>query len=423
MAVIKRNFLRELKEHLNKKEISLIIGPRQSGKTFLMRLLKEYLDKKGEITLFLGLDFEADKKVFASQNASVKKIELEIGKVKGYVFIDEIQRKEDAGVFLKGIYDMNLPYKFIVSGSGSVELKEKIHESLAGRKRVFELNTISFDEFVNFRTNYRYNKKLADFVRLEEGKTSEFLKEYLNFGGYPRVILEEKLSEKIKIIDDIFHSYLEKDISYLLKVKNTEVFSSLVKVLASQIGNLTNYSELASTLGISFQTVRNYLWYLEKTFVIEKLTPYFRNIRKEISRAPVVYFYDLGLRNYASGVFGNVSELTENGFLFQNFIFNILKEKIRFTGASLHFWRTKEKAEVDFVVDSGKDILPIEVKYKRFRQPEIGRSLRNFIEKYSPKRALIINLSMSEQVKIAQTEIVFLPYWEFLLENYKISNP
>ena len=109
------------------------------------------------------------------------------------------------------------------------------------------------------------------------------LNEYLNFGGYPRVILEEKLSEKTKIIDEIFHSYLEKDISYLLRVERIDAFSSLIKILAGQIGELINYSELASILGISIQTVKNYFWYAEKTFVIQKLPSYFKNVRKEIT--------------------------------------------------------------------------------------------------------------------------------------------
>jgi len=319
-----------------------------------MLLLKEYLEKKGKKTIFLSLDFESDKQYFISQNALLKKLNLEFGKEKGYVFIDEIQRKENTGLFLKGIYDLNLPYKFIVSGSGSIELKEKIHESLVGRKRIFELNPVSFEEFVNFKTNYRYDKKLNEFFEIEKEKTETFLKEYLNFGGYPRVILEEKLEEKIKIIDEIFRSYLEKDISYLLKVERIDAFSSLIKILASQIGKLINYSEISSTLGISIQSVKNYLWYAEKTFVIQRLTPYFKNPKKEITKSPTVYFYDLGLKNFALDLFGKIDFSTGNGFLFQNFIFNILKEKIRFTGAKIHFWRTKDKAEVDFVVDFGK---------------------------------------------------------------------
>jgi predicted AAA+ superfamily ATPase len=416
MAIIKRDLLEEIKKHLSAKEISLIVGPRQVGKTTLMLLLKEYLEKKGEKTIFLSLDFESDKQYFISQNALLKKLNLEFGKEKGYVFIDEIQRKENAGLFLKGIYDLNLPYKFIVSGSGSIELKEKIHESLVGRKRIFELNPVSFEEFVNFKTNYRYDKKLNEFFEIEKEKTETFLKEYLNFGGYPRVILEEKLEEKIKIIDEIFRGYLEKDISYLLKVERIDAFSSLIKILASQIGKLINYSEISSTLGISIQSVKNYLWYAEKTFIIQRLTPYFKNPRKEITKSPTVYFYDLGLKNYALDLFGKIDFSTGNGFLFQNFVFNILKEKIRFTGAKIHFWRTKDKAEVDFVVDFGKKVLPIEVKFKKLKDCVIERSTRSFIEKYHPQECWIVNLSLEKEIKLNKTKVKFFPFYKLFSE-------
>jgi hypothetical protein len=260
--MIQRTLFDELKIHLSKKEISFIIGPRQAGKTTLMLLLKDYLEKRKEKTVFLNLDIESDKQYFVSQANLVKKIKLELGEKKGFVFIDEIQRKENAGVFLKGIYDMNLPYKFIVSGSGSVELKEKIHESLVGRKRIFELSTLSFEEFVNFRTNYKYENRLLDFFEIEKEKSQQLLEEYLNFGGYPRVVLEELLEEKRKVINEIYQSYLEKDISYLLKIRKTEDFNNLVKVLAGQIGSLLNVSEVSRTLGISQKTVKDYLWYL-----------------------------------------------------------------------------------------------------------------------------------------------------------------
>lgn len=415
--MIKRKLFKELKEHLSQKEISIIVGPRQAGKTTLMELLKEYLERQGKNTVFLSLDFEADKKYFTSQNDLINKIQLEIGKNKGYVFIDEIQRKENAGLFLKGLYDLKLPYKFIVSGSGSVELKEKIHESLVGRKRTFELNTISFQEFVDFCTDYRYEGKLFDFFMVDKDRGKDLLIKYLNFGGYPRQILETQLKEKRKIIDEIYHSYLEKDILYLLRVEKIEAFSSLIKILASQTGKIVNYSELSSTVGISLKTIKNYLWYAQKTFILRKITPYFTNIRKELSKSPVVYFYDIGLRNYALGFFGNLTLPSELGFVFQNFILNILKEKIRFTAGELHFWRTKDKAEVDFIIKLGKNIIPVETKFKELRKPEIDRSLRNFILKYRPKKAYIINLKLRESIKVNETKIDFLPFYELVKEE------
>jgi len=413
--MIKRYMLDELKEHLSKKEISFIVGPRQAGKTTLMLMLKEYLERKGEKTLFLNLDIEHDKEFFSSQARLIKKIELELGKQKGFVFIDEIQRKEDAGLFLKGVYDMDLPYKFIVSGSGSVELKEKIHESLVGRKRIFELPTLSFEEFINFKTEYRYEDRLAEFFSLETEKTHELLEEYLNFGGYPRIVLEEKLDEKLKLINEIYQSYIERDISYLLKIHKTEAFSNLVKILAAQIGHLTNLSELSSTLGITVKTLKEYLWYLEKTFIIRRVSPYFRNIRKEITKSSIFYFYDLGLRNFAFGTFGSLKEM---GFIFQNFVLNILKEKTVISSTGIYFWRTKEKAEIDFVMDSGRYLMPVEVKYKKLAKPEIPRSLRSFAERYKPEKALVVNLALNTSVSMNQTQIFFIPFYRILEKNF-----
>lgn len=410
--LIERDVFKDIAEHLGKKEISLIVGPRQAGKTTLMNLLKNRLEKDGKQTVFLSLDFENDRRYFASQNNLLAKLKLEFGNNRGYVFIDEIQRKENAGLFLKGVYDRGLPYKFIVSGSGSIELKEKIHESLAGRKIIFEIRPISFFELVNFKTDYRYQNKLEDYFSVEKGKSLEFLEEYLNFGGYPRVILAETLQEKIRVIDEIYRSYVERDISLLLRVEKLDAFNSLVKILAGQIGGIINYSEIANTLGISLATVKNYLYYMEKTFIIQRITPYFKNIRKEITKSPSAYFYDLGLRNYVLGIFGNLTRPEDFGFLFQNLVFSVLQERIRFSGAKINFWRTKDKAEVDFVYSLGDKIVPIEAKYKTFVEPAIERSLRSFIEKYKPGKAIVATKDFKERLKIGNTTIEFLPFWD-----------
>ncbi|PIP12815.1 MAG: ATPase [bacterium (Candidatus Stahlbacteria) CG08_land_8_20_14_0_20_40_26] len=408
--MIKRELFPELKEHLSKKEISFIVGPRQAGKTTLMLLLKEYLEKKGERTVFLNLDIESDKQFFASQTALIKKIELEIGGERGFVFIDEIQRKENAGIFLKGIYDMHLPYKFIVSGSGSVELKEEIHESLVGRKRIFELSTLSFKEFVNFRTDYKYENRILDFLSIDRESAANLLDDYLNFGGYPRVVLENLLKEKRKIINEIYQSYLEKDITYLLKIRKSEDFSYLVKVSAAQIGQLFNTSEVSRTLGISQKTIKNYIWYLQKTFILQKVTPYYKNIRKEITKTPIFYFHDLGLRNYAIGVFGNLNNPHEKGLVFENFVFNILKGRFLEGPTLIHFWRTKDGAEVDFVIDIGRTQIPIETKFRHLKEPEMTRALRNFINRYRPQKVYIVNLSLERTLSMNMTKIYFIPF-------------
>lgn len=407
--LIKRKLFNQILDHLGSKEITLITGPRQAGKTTLMEAAEEDLKKKGEKTIFFNLDLDRDRPYFQSQDKLLQRLSLEIGE-KGYVFIDEIQRKENAGLFLKGLYDMKLPYKFIVSGSGSIELKEKIHESLPGRKRLFELSTLTFEEFVDFKTNYKYTRELAGFFAVFGELAQQYLEQYLNFGGYPKVVLAKTTEDKSKAIADIYQSFLEKDISILLNIQKTDSLTSLVRVLSAQIGNLANVAELSNTLGLSIQTVKKYLWYLEKTYIIKKVPPYFKNLRKEITKAPTYYFVDLGLRNYASNQFANAAA-APSGFLFENFVHNNLIDHLVLTPTTVHFWRTQDKAAVDFVLDTGPQILPIEVKYTHLKSPQISRSFRSFLLRYKPTKAYIVHLGSTFEIDVDNTKVHFIPFF------------
>jgi len=414
--LIQRNLYNDIKRHLKAKEISIIIGPRQVGKTTLMMELLNSLKNDGEKVLFLNLDYEADKRFFESQDLLLSKIKLEIG-TDGYVFIDEIQRKDNAGLFLKGIYDSDLSYKFIMSGSGSLELKEKIQESLTGRKRLFELLPVTFKEFVNYKTEYKYVNKLNTYFELENKKTEILLNEYLSFGGYPRVVTENNLEEKRKIIDEIYRSYIEKDIVNLLNIDRPDAFSLLIKILSSQIGRLLNYSQLAATIGISTITLKKYLYLAEKTYVIQTIGPYSGNSLKELTKSRTVYFYDYGLRNFSNDSFMLLQNQNECGFVFQNFIKNLIDEHLLWKSWILNFWRTTDKAEVDFVINKSSEIIPVEVKYTVLNNLTVKRSLRSFIEKYSPQRAFIINMRYSNQIIINKTKVIFIPFYKLITAN------
>ena len=408
--MIKRYVLTKLIDHLSNPEISLIIGPRQSGKTTAMHLLADRLATDGKKSLFLNYDLERDKPFFRTQEGLLAKIKLELG-TSAYVFLDEIQGKENAGLFLKGLADMNLPYKFIVSGSGSLELKEKIFESLAGRKRVFELYPLSFYEFLDFKTGYKYTDRLNDYLRVELDSGKKLLAEYLSFGGYPKVVLAQTQEEKAAAIADIYESYLSRDIVSILHLKNSEAIIQLVRILSSQAGQLVNYHELSSTLGISEKTVKRYIWYLEQTFIGLRLTPFTRRLRKEIVKSPIFYFRDTGLANYATGDFF-MQEFSGLGFRFQNMLFKNIKHSLIRGADSLHYWRTKDGAEVDFIIDKGRQIIPVEVKLQAVTQPKLPDGLRRFIKKYRPDTAYVVNLSYKETVAFGKTQIHFIPYYQ-----------
>ena len=138
--------------------------------------------------------------------------------------------------------------------------------------------------------------------------------EYLRFGGYPRVVLSPTIIEKQDTIRDIFQSYVERDISALLHLEKTEAVYHLLRLLSENAGSLVNISTLANTLGISAPTVKNYLWYLEKTFIINRITPFTRRTGREISKSPIVYFSDIGLRNFVNGSFAHELTPTDEDF-------------------------------------------------------------------------------------------------------------
>jgi uncharacterized protein len=153
---------------------------------------------------------------------------------------------------------------------------------------------------LSYKTSYRYEEKLSQFFTLEKERVGLLLDEYLAYGGYPRVVLAETEQEKYRIIEEIYQSYILKDIKALLNVQKTEAFSNLVKMLAVQSGKLINYANLSSNLDLTFTTIKAYLWYLQQTFVIQKVSPYYKNKQKELTKAPLYYFTDVGFRNFAA---------------------------------------------------------------------------------------------------------------------------
>ncbi len=413
--MIKREIKDKVVSNLVRKEITIIIGARQVGKTTLLKEIMAGLKGQGRPVLYFNLDIEEDSRHFRSQQILLDKIRLEAGSGRAYVFIDEIQRKEDAGKFLKGIYDMELPYKFVVTGSGSLELKEKIGESLAGRKYLIEMNPVGFREFVNYKTQYKYENRLGDFFLAETEKTARWLDEYLSFGGYPAVVTAGTVLRKQEIMNEIFVSYITKDISFLLGVREPDKFVRLIQLLAAQSGNILNYSQLSQDTGMRLETLKTYLWYAEQTFIINIVKPYFTNLKKELTKSPTIYFNDLGMLNFSRG---NLAGTVRDGLLFQNFIYLILKEYFTTGLSRIHFWRTKDKAEVDFVVHAGTGVVPVEVKFKSLKMAAVSRSFRSFISRYRPETGVIVNLDREETLQINGTRVRFVPWWKLLERSF-----
>jgi len=415
--MIKRWCYEKIKKHaFEAKEVTMVIGPRQSGKTTLLRQLMDEMIRDGRKVMYLNLDYEADNQFFESQITLIAKIKNDIGSA-GTVFIDEVQRKENAGVFLKGIYDMDLGYKFVVTGSGSFELNEKNVESMAGRKRLFELNSLSFKEFVDYKTDYRYVEKYDLLQRFESDKLSLMLQEYLVFGGYPAVVLANGEAEKRLLATEIFNSYLDKDIRGWLGVDKIQEFTEMCRVLAAESGQLLDMTKLGKQTALSYKTIKNYLWYLEKTYIIRTVRPFGKNKVNELVRSPMVYFNDLGMRNFLLGQLYQRDfkiNLVDTSFLFQNLIFLMLIDltEINLLPYDICYWRTKSGAEVDFVWGNIVKPIPVEVKFSK--QKNVTRSLMSFMNKYMPEKAFLVNLEVEKKYR----GVDFVPYWRLMEKNF-----
>lgn len=411
---IEREIFAQIVRHLKKEEVTVVTGSRQTGKTTLLLQLKDYLVKQKGIKpsqiKFFNLDLITDLEDLKSQADFIKFIKETLSKEKFlYIFIDEIQRLENPGKFLKGIYDLGLPVKLIVSGSSSLEIKSKIFESLAGRKMIFYLWPFSFKEYLSC-----FEPQLIDLLdrrssEVNKRKILNYLFEFVVLGGYPKVTLTKHKEEKIQILNEIYSSYVERDIVGFLKIRNPLIFTKLVTLLADQIGGLINLRELSNSLGINFRTIENYISCLENTFVVKTIRPYFTNTRKELTKMPKIYFADNGLRNFVLKNFRDFSESFEKDKLLENFVFSGLLKNWK---GGINFWRTKDKNELDFVLrDYYGNFILLEVKAVALRQPELTRGLYSFIERYKPSKAYILNLSLEQRIKFKGTQINFiLPY-------------
>lgn len=363
-----RDIVNKALKYINSEYILIFTGARQSGKTTILRHLYKNI-KKNRKAWFFNLE---DLDYLSLLNESPKNLLSITGSEfneKITVFIDEIQYLNNPTNFLKYFFDeYKDKIKLIVSGSSAFYIDKKFKDSLAGRKRIFNVYPLSFSEFLFFKeqqelwTKFHQNVSLENFGldnfnKIEQRQLKIYLDEYFRFGGYPEVVLESDFDNKIEILRDLGESYVKKDVLES-KVSYPEKYFQLLKILSAQAGNLVNKHELANTLGLSTSAIDNYLYIMLKSFHLTLINPYYANIRKELTKQKKVYYYDLGLRNLFLRNFDIIDLRPDKGQLFENFIFRELLEFVRLD--DIKFWRTQNKNEVDFIVD---DKYAFEVKY------------------------------------------------------------
>ena len=353
-----RTLLPMLEKHLKSKEIIVLTGMRRAGKTTILKYLFDKLDSNNKIFLDMGNPISRSYfEEFDYDNIWENLKEYGLNKsTKAYIFLDEIQEMPEIVKAIKYLYD-RYDIKFYLTGSSSYYLKNLFPESLAGRKFLFELFPLSFEEFLGFKevSKKSYNN-LKDIATNKNKINYEHIKklyeEYLEWGGFPEVVLESNYeTKKLKLID-VFKSYFEQDVKGLSDFSDLSKFRNLMILLMQRVGSKLDISKLASEIEVSRPTVYSYISFLEATYFIYLVSPYSQNIDREVSGANKVYICDTGIVN----TFGKVSA----GAILENSVFLNLKKY-----GKVHYYEKRKGGEVDFILEEKQ---ALEVKNKAIPQ-------------------------------------------------------
>ncbi len=414
---IQRDLEKKLKKYLKRREVLAILGPRQSGKTTLLKRLEGEFPKHKKIK-YITFERRRDLNLFEESIEDFRDLILEYD----VVFIDEFQYAEECGQKLKYLYDTT-DIKFIISGSSSLELKHKVGKYMVGRMIDFQLWPFSFREYlkitnedlerllvkrIDSKSILEFNTKNG-FSEEINSRLARHLEKFVVYGGYPAVALSQSIAEKEKVLGNILDKFLLKDIKSSLELATDDKFLRLAKFLAIQIGNIISYDELSSISELSYKALKKHLVILKNTFIIDLIFPFFSNKKTELVKNPECFFHDLGLRNSLISDFRSLSERNDLGVVMENYAY-ILLRNLEIV-PQLKFWRTKSFAEVDFVVEKNQEKIPVEVKYVSKRK--IGKSFYSFLKKYKPNVGIILTKDYLAEEKVEDTVVKFIPLTYF----------
>ncbi len=333
-------------DHLaSSRKVMMIYGPRQAGKTTLVKQLGE---DSGMKALYLSADLSKNENILMQRDLKVLSDLTD-----GYqlLIIDEAQRVPDIGLVLKILYDELPQLKVIATGSSSFDLANKTAEPLTGRKQVFHLFPFSLVEISSGLNSYEIDQRLE---------------EILIYGLYPEVYTSSA-NQKKSVLEEICESYLFKDVLQLTTIKYTAKIRDLLRLLAFQVGQQVSVHELTQKLGLNRETVERYIDLLEKAFVIFRLPAYSRNLRNEVSKMDKIFFYDTGIRNSLIDNYKPLNQRIDIGNLWENFVVAERRKQILYQRINVqsYFWRTYSGAEIDYVEEGESGLIGYEIKMEK----------------------------------------------------------
>lgn len=355
--IAKRIVYNELQNDLKRPEITILLGARQVGKTFLLKEIEKSLKREGKKTVYYNLEIPNDLLKF---KGSEEEIFETLTKSADVILLDEFHYLKNASHLFKAVFDSGAKVKIVASGSSSLEIHKHLKESMAGRRHLIKVFPLSIEE-------YKHNNLDLSSILVE--------------GTLPGLLRMENTEEKQIYLRDLLETYILKDIKSLIKEENVKAFNHLLYLLAEFQGSVVSTANLSREVGLTARTIENYLTILEQTYVCYSLPSFSSNLANELKKSRKYYLYDLGIRNAILKNFEyDLTQRKDKGVLCESVVFLELLRRISPT-TSLYFWRTKQKAEVDFVKVTNRQPIPIEVK-TGLKNPIVPDGMKAFLTRY-----------------------------------------
>jgi predicted AAA+ superfamily ATPase len=355
---IKRIIYEGLASEIVKPYISIFIGPRQVGKTFLMRQIEEECRRNGLRALFHNLEDPDDLRWYIGDEKQLikrmKNIDADV------MFLDEFHYLNNATRIFKVLYDSKIKVKIFASGSSSMEIHKHLKESLAGRFRLSLIHPLFGNEM----------QQLPDYS----------FGEYLRFGGLPGLVHEQGYEDKMALLKNVLQTYLLKDIKALIKEENIRAFNGLLYHIAQNQGQLVSVAALAREVGLSEPAVKHHLELMAQTYVCFPMDSYSRNLANELKKVKKYYLYDTGIRNCILNDYSRLDDREDKGAIIESFVALSIIKQLK-SNMEVKFWRTRQGDEVDFILLKNMIPVPVEVKYK-ISSLDVPDGMRKFLQKY-----------------------------------------
>ena len=418
-SIPRTEYLDTLIPLLDMREIIVLMGIRRSGKSTLLYQMIEHLLKTGSANNICYINFDDNALIPFAKDPdflqTVYETYLEEREPPGRVFLffDEIQNIQSWEAWVKKMYDKNRDVKFIITGSSSSLLQKEYSSLLTGRVITTEVYPLSFGEYLTF-TGLDLADKTLGYLLNQKPAIKRKLSEYLRYGGFPEVVLQNVERLKVEQLKNYFVGIVARDVLMRYSLRDASKIEGVSHLLLTGIAAPVSARKLGNTLGISPHTVLDYIRILEEVYLVQTLPFFSYSLKEQMSRQKKIYCIDSGIRNAIGSTFSR-----DMGRTAENIVFLSLKRM----GSEVFYWKNKKGWEVDFVVKSGLDVRElVQVCWDLSGESENRevRSLNAAMGHFNLKKSTIITEDTLKEETIGENVIEFVPLWLWLLKNDRL---